>query len=66
MESVFDTAITDFYLNKATALLIINNHYGQADEMPLTVYFRSEEDLNIKFIWVHTDILLFLVRSIMI
>ena len=46
MDSVFDAAITDFYNNSQEATLLINNRYGQPDEMPLAVYFRSEEDLN--------------------
>ena len=46
MDSVFDAAITDFYNNRLETTLLINNRYGQPDEMPLAVYFRSEEDLN--------------------
>lgn len=46
MEGVFDAAILDYYNNTFKEPLLINNHYGPADEMPLDVYFRDEENLN--------------------
>lgn len=46
MEGVFDAAILDFYNNTFQGPLLINNHYGPADEMPLDVYFRDEDNLN--------------------
>jgi SAM-dependent methyltransferase len=46
MEGVFDAAISDFYNNTFQGPLLINNHYGPADEMPLDVYFRDENSLN--------------------
>ena len=46
MEGVFDAAILDFFNDKIQGPLVINNHYGPADEMPLDVYFRDEDSLN--------------------
>lgn len=46
MEGVFDTAILDFYNKEFRGPLLINNHYGSSDEMPLDVYFRDASSLN--------------------
>jgi SAM-dependent methyltransferase len=46
MDRVFGKAIKDYYNDMFEGPLWINNHYGQADEMPLDVYFRGIDDLN--------------------
>lgn len=46
MDGVFDKAITDYYNNAFRGPLLINNHYGEPDEMPLGVYFREEAELS--------------------
>lgn len=46
MDLVFDKAIKDFYENRFDGPLLINNHYGMADEMPLGIYFRDNDNLN--------------------
>ncbi|MEN8250476.1 MAG: methyltransferase domain-containing protein [Bacteroidota bacterium] len=46
MDRVFDKAIKDYFDKKFNGPLLINNHYGQADEMPLGIYFRDENNLN--------------------
>ena len=45
MDRVFDAAIADFYHREMIGPLLINNKYGQPDEMPIEVYFREEENL---------------------
>lgn len=46
MDRVFDAAITDYYKGILAEPFLINNNYGQPDEMSLEVYFRKEENLN--------------------
>lgn len=46
MDNVFEKAVTDYYKGVQTSELLINNTYGEPDEMPLEVYFRKESDLN--------------------
>ncbi|HEY0897602.1 MAG TPA: methyltransferase domain-containing protein [Sphingobacteriaceae bacterium] len=42
---VFGIALTDYYQNRFRGPLILHNSYGEAEEMPVEVFFREEEDL---------------------
>ena len=46
MDRVFDMAIADYYEGTLSKPFLINNKYGQPDQMSLEVYFREEENLN--------------------
>ena len=46
MDRVFDMAIRNYYQGVRNVALLINNKYGEPDEMPLEAYFRDEESLN--------------------
>ena len=46
MDRVFDLAMADYYEGILSEPLLINNKYGQPDEMSLDAYFREEENLN--------------------
>ena len=45
MVNVFDRAVLDFFQKKFKGELLIHNTYGEPDEMPLEVYFRTEDEL---------------------
>lgn len=45
MEDVFGTALFDYFKNNGKNKLWINNKYGPKEEMPLDVYFRTEDDM---------------------
>jgi len=46
MINVFDRAVLDYFQRKSKGKLFIHNTYGEPDEMPLEVYFRSENELS--------------------
>ncbi len=45
MNDVIGQAISDHYHNLTPGKLWINNKYGAKEEMPITTYFREEEDM---------------------
>lgn len=45
MNDVLGQAIADHYQNLRGSKLWINNKYGAKEEMPLTTYFRNEDDM---------------------
>jgi len=46
MTDIFGEALVDFYNGNSESLLI-NNTYGEPEEMPLEVFFREKEDLTL-------------------
>jgi methylase of polypeptide subunit release factors len=44
-KDIFGQALCDHFKTGKTAKLFINNKYGPKEEMPLDVYFRTEEDM---------------------
>jgi len=46
MDGVFEKAVSDYFNNTFNGPLVINNYYGEADEMPLDVYFRDGNELD--------------------
>lgn len=42
---VFGTALSDFYKKTATDTLWLNNSYGDVEEMPVDIFFRSYEEM---------------------
>lgn len=45
MMDVFGTALKDYFDNNFKPPLILHNSYGEAEEMPVEVFFREETDL---------------------
>jgi SAM-dependent methyltransferase len=45
LKDIFGQALFDFYKGEARHKLWINNTYGPKEEMPLDVYFRTEEEM---------------------
>lgn len=46
MKDIHGQAILDFQNGKRTSKLLINNTYGEPEEMPVEVYFRSVEEFS--------------------
>lgn len=42
---IYGQALSDFYNNKFTDTLWVNNSYAEAEEMPVDVFFRSQEEM---------------------
>lgn len=42
---VFGTALLDFYQNGETDVLWLHNSYDEIEEMPVDIFFRSEEEM---------------------
>ncbi len=42
---VFGLALTDFYKNNSPEILWLQNSYGEAEEMPVDIFFRTEEEM---------------------
>lgn len=42
---VFGLALTDFYKNNAADTLWLHNSYGEVEEMPVDIFFRTEEEM---------------------
>lgn len=42
---VFGAALLDYFYQGSTADLLLHNHYGPPEEMPVEVFFREEEDM---------------------
>ncbi|UII29793.1 class I SAM-dependent methyltransferase [Fulvivirga ulvae] len=43
---VYGQALSDYYHNGINSSLLLNNNYGDPEEMPVEVFFRSEDDLT--------------------
>ncbi|MEQ8241618.1 MAG: class I SAM-dependent methyltransferase [Cyclobacteriaceae bacterium] len=43
---IYGEAVKDFYQNQFIAPLLLNNSYGEPEEMPIEVFFREEVDLS--------------------
>jgi len=43
---IYGLAIRDYYQNKFTPPLLLNNSYGEPEKMPIEVFFREDEDLS--------------------
>ena len=48
MDDIFGEAIFDYHATGKEELLLIHNYYGDPEEMPVEVYFRSEEDFSLQ------------------
>lgn len=46
MKDIHGKAILDFYKHKKSADLILNNSYGDPEEMPVEVFFRDQLDFT--------------------
>lgn len=46
MKDLHGQAILDFYKGNEAATLTLHNSYGEAEEMPVEVFFREEEDFS--------------------
>lgn len=46
IHDLYGAAIRDYYQNRYTPPLLLNNSYGDAEDMPIEVFFREEEDLS--------------------
>ncbi len=44
---VFGLALSDFYKNNAAEVLWLSNSYGEVEEMPVDIFFRTEEEMPI-------------------
>lgn len=42
---VYGVALTDYYLDRFRGPLLLHNSYGEPEEMPVEVFFRTEEEL---------------------
>ncbi|MBC7616072.1 MAG: class I SAM-dependent methyltransferase [Pedobacter sp.] len=42
---VFGLALSDFYKNNSSDILWLHNSYGEAEEMPVDVFFRTESEM---------------------
>jgi len=42
---VFGAALNDFYKNNVSDILWLHNSYGEAEEMPVDLFFRTEEEM---------------------
>lgn len=42
---VFGLALSDFYKNNEADILWLNNSYGEVEEMPVDIFFRTEEEM---------------------
>ena len=42
---VFGLALSDFYKNNSSDILWLHNSYGEAEEMPVDVFFRNESEM---------------------
>jgi len=42
---VFGLALSDFYKNDTADILWLNNSYGEVEEMPVDIFFRTEEEM---------------------
>ncbi|MEJ5993674.1 methyltransferase domain-containing protein [Pedobacter sp. Du54] len=44
---VFGLALSDFYKNGNADILWLNNSYGDIEEMPVAIFFRTEEEMPV-------------------
>jgi 2-polyprenyl-3-methyl-5-hydroxy-6-metoxy-1,4-benzoquinol methylase len=42
---VFGLALSDFYRNNTADILWLDNSYGEVEEMPVDIFFRTEEEM---------------------
>ncbi|MEO5911908.1 MAG: methyltransferase domain-containing protein [Pelobium sp.] len=45
MLDIYGSFLKDFYLNKLKGEVLLHNNYGEAEELPVTSFFRAEEDM---------------------
>lgn len=45
-KDVFGQALTDYHRGKTDASLLLHNSYGEAEDMPVDVFFRSPEEFT--------------------
>jgi cyclopropane fatty-acyl-phospholipid synthase-like methyltransferase len=46
MSDIYGKSLKDYYQNNFQPPLLLNNSYGDPEEMPIEVFFREEEDLS--------------------
>lgn len=44
---VFGTALLDYYKNNTSEILWLHNSYGEPEEMPVEVFFRDEQEMDV-------------------
>ncbi|HET8828513.1 MAG TPA: methyltransferase domain-containing protein, partial [Pelobium sp.] len=44
-KDLYGTILKDFYHGKTDLEVLLHNHYGEAEDYPIHIFFREEEDM---------------------